>query len=283
MPRSAQPLALDTETGQGPTSASRGVATPSAVRPRPDRPPVSLQDRLRRFRIPAIMLAGFVDGLNPCSLATIVFLVTLLTVSGIRGRGVLALGSGYVLAVFAAYLGLGLGVGRILALMGARPWLQRGLRLALQAGTLVLAAVSFRDAWVCHRDGRSSGAWLRTPVRLRKMAHGFMRRRLARGSLFAAGLAIGAAVTLVDAVCTGPLYIPTLALLGRFRETRVRALTLLVLYNLMFVIPLIAVMTAAWFGAGNERLLAWSRRHAVVGKLATGLLFAALALALRLY
>jgi len=52
---------------------------------------------------------------------------------------------------------------------------------------------------------------------------------------------------------------------------------LLLVYNVGFVLPLIAVLIAAWRGTGSDRLARCARRHFVASKLALAGLLVALA------
>jgi cytochrome c biogenesis protein CcdA len=56
-----------------------------------------------------------------------------------------------------------------------------------------------------------------------------------------------------------------------------RAWSLLTLYNLMFVLPLLAVFGLSALGVRSQRLSAWTRRHVVPAKLLLALVFLALA------
>ena len=104
-----------------------------------------------------------------------------------------------------------------------------------------------------------------------------MRSRLTARRLFLGSFAIGGLVTLLESICTGQFYVPTLVYMSRQAAGGRQALGLLVLYNVMFVIPHVVVFAAAYRGVTNERLLAWSRANAVWSKVLLGLGFAALA------
>ncbi len=60
-----------------------------------------------KITLGALIVAGLVDGINPCVFATLVFFMSVLAVSGIRGRKLLLFGSVYCLACFLTYLLLG--------------------------------------------------------------------------------------------------------------------------------------------------------------------------------
>ena len=65
-----------------------------------------------------VVLAGLVDGLNPCAFATLIFFVSYLTLSGRKGREVIMVGAAFTIGVFLAYLIVGLGFYKVLDLLG---------------------------------------------------------------------------------------------------------------------------------------------------------------------
>lgn len=242
--------------------------------------PRVLADRLHSFTLPTVMIAGLVDGINPCAFATIVFFITLLGVSGVTGRRLLPVGAGYVLGGFGTYLLMGFCAFH--ALQALQVWI--GLADMLQWGMLgvlvLLALLSFRDAWRFRQFGQAVDVSLKLPNGLKRRIHDTMRRRLNPANLFLSALGIGVLVTLIEAVCTGQVYLPTLVLLSRYAETRARAIPLLLAYNLMFILPLLVVLLAALAGTRSQRLVKWSRHNVIWGKMAMGLLFVCLAVVL---
>ena len=245
-------------------------------------PPDVLARRIESFALPAILLAGLVDGLNPCAFATIIFFITLLAVAGIRGARLLLVGAAYTAAVFGTYLLLGFGALQALRLMTGWTQAAQALRWGMTVLLLLLAFLSLRDAWKFSRSGHAGDVAIQLPDRVKRKIHEIMRRGLKAPTLFLGAVGIGVLVTLLETVCTGQVYLPTLVALSRYPGTRGKSLLLLALYNLMFVLPLVVVTLAAFFGARNQRLLKWSRRNVVWGKLAMGLFFVAMALILAL-
>ena len=254
--------------------SAEGLAAPAF--PLESVPPV-LTDRLRAFTLPAVLVAGFVDGINPCAFATIVFFITLLGISGVAGWRLLPVAAGYAMAVFGTYLLMGLGAFRMLQVLHGWILLATVLRWVLLGALVLLALFSFRDAWQFHRTGNATGIVLQLPDCLKRRMHGTMRKRLNPANLFFSALVIGVLATLIEAVCTGQVYLPTLVLLSRYAETRMRAFPLLMIYNLMFILPLLVVIAAAFFGTRNPRLIEWSKHNVVWGKVAMGTLFVCLA------
>ena len=99
-----------------------------------------------RFTLPAILLAGFVDGFNPCSFAIMISLAGILAIGGRRRRARIAGGLAFCAASFLTYMLMGLGLMQALrALEGLR--IVHDLVLGVLAFVLfVLSFLSFRDA-----------------------------------------------------------------------------------------------------------------------------------------
>ena len=91
------------------------------------------------------------------------------------------------------------------------------------------------------------------------------------------GFGIGLAVTVLESVCTGQVYVPTLALVLRSGSSFPLAAGYLALYNFMFILPLLIILGLTWQGLKTETLLAWSRRNVVFSKCLLGLFFLGLA------
>jgi hypothetical protein len=139
------------------------------------------------------------------------------------------------------------------------------------------AALSFLDAWRFHQTGNPSSVTLQLPDRIKDRIHRTMKAGLRYNRLLPAVFVVGILVTALESVCTGQVYVPTLALLARAEGPASRWFVLLLLYNLMFILPLAVLLVLVWRGLGTPRLLAWSRRHVVPAKILLGLLFLALA------
>jgi hypothetical protein len=105
-----------------------------------------------------------------------------------------------------------------------------------------------------------------------------MRERLSLRNLFVSTAVVGFLVTLLESVCTGQVYVPTLVFLAQHPAYRARAGLFLIFYNLMFILPLAFVIVAAYFGARNQRLLEWGKKNVVWSKVLMGCFFFGLAL-----
>ena len=73
------------------------------------------------------------------------------------------------------------------------------------------------------------------------------------------------------------MYLPTIVFVLGLPEWRTRAALALVVYNLMFVVPLVSIFLLAYYGTTSRQLTQWMNRHAATVKLGTSLLFVLMA------
>jgi cytochrome c biogenesis protein CcdA len=231
--------------------------------------------RFRSFGLLTVLGAGLIDGLNPCAFATVVFFISYLAFMGHRGREVLAVGAAFVLGVFLTYLGVGVG----LEFLASLPFLSTvsrwvyGLTAAL---CLILAAGSLHDWWLA-RQGKPEEMRLRLPARLRRWINRTIRQRAGMRALVPVTFVTGVVISVIELACTGQVYLPTILFVLGMPELQMQAGMYLVLYNLMFVLPLVVVFLLAYFGTSSQQLGLFIHRRAATIKLATAGLFVLLA------
>ena len=238
----------------------------------------TIVERFRSFGMLTVVGAGLLDGLNPCAFATIVFFVSYLTISGRKGREVLAVGAAFTVGVFLAYLAVGLGLHRLLGLFGnllttLGRWLY-GLMAALCAVLAVVSFLDFRKA----RRGEIGDMALNLPHGLRMRINAIIRRGRHSRTLVAGAFVTGILISFLELACTGQVYLPTIIFVMSVPAMRSRAVSFLVLYNLLFIAPLVVVFILVWYGTtGTKQLTSFLQRHAATVKLGTALLFLVLA------
>ena len=225
-----------------------------------------------------VALAGLFDGLNPCAFATLIFLISYLSAVGRRGRALLIVGGLFTIGVFLAYTLVGLGLWRVLSTIPIvaqsrlGPWLYGITAIAC----LALAVGSFLD-FLKARRGEVRDMALVMPQRIRRRVNSVIRRASTARAFALAALPAGMIVSLLELACTGQVYLPTIIYVMSVPEMQARAALLLVLYNVMFIVPLAVVFGLVYFGTTSIQLGVVLRRHAANVKLGTALLFVALA------
>lgn len=236
----------------------------------------SIIERFRSFGLLTVLAAGLVDGLNPCAFATIVFFISYLAFMGRKGREVLAVGAAFALGVFLTYLGVGVGLLKFLASLPFLDALSRWVYGLTAALCLFLALGSLHDWWQA-RQGKPEEMRLKLPARLRRWINRVIREGAGVRAFAPVAFVTGAVISVIELACTGQVYLPTILFVLGVPGLRVRAGLYLLLYNLMFVLPLVVVFLLAYFGTTSQQLGQFINRRAATIKLATAGLFLLLA------
>jgi hypothetical protein len=245
-------------------------------------PGVNILEHFRSFGPLAVIGAGLVDGINPCAFTVIVFFVSFLSLMGYRRREMLLIGCAYILAVFLTYLAIGLGLFNVLYRLDAIFWLSKGLYFLVGALSVFLGCLAVRDYLYYKRTGRTDDMALQLPRIIKNKIHAIVgeyyrkgpgERGKATGGLFASALVVGFLISVLEAVCTGQLYLPTIVIVLKEGSMRVRALFYLFVYNFMFIIPLVIVLILALVGATSRDFEAFAKKRMGLIKLAMAAVF----------
>ncbi len=229
----------------------------------------------------AIIGSGLVDGINPCAFAVIVFFISFLTVYKYTRREIILVGVSYCVAVFVAYLLLGLGVFKFLYAMRGFAYVIKAFYILTAAVCLVFFVLSIYDFIVYQKTKKSDDMLLQLSLgnktRIHKIMGFFLRdKQKSTWRLVLAALAVGFGVSLVEAVCTGQVYMPTCVLIMQDPQFRSCAILYLVLYNLMFIVPLVTVFVLALLGYESKGFNDFFKKHLGLTKILLCLVFLAL-------
>ena len=232
----------------------------------------SILQRFRSFGALGVIAAGLLDGINPCSFAVLIFFISYLAFVGRKRWEILAVGIAYTLADFLVYFLIGAGSLSFLLGLKTLPLLSRILYWIAVAAGLGLAVYNFRD-FLKARRGDFSGMDLQLSAAAKQRVHRVIRERIGSGGLITGAFATGLVTSVLEFACTGQVYLPTIAFVTQIAPLRLSAYGYLLLYNLMFEVPMIAVFVIAFWGVSSKAIGDWARRSVPAVKLATALLF----------
>jgi cytochrome c biogenesis protein CcdA/glutaredoxin len=233
--------------------------------------------RFRSLGALTVAGAGLIDGLNPCAFATLVFFVSYMAFTGRRGREILFVGLAFTLGVFLTYLLVGMGLLTIVQSLDILSTLGRWVYLLTAVMCAVLAALTFRDL-ARARKGKPSEMALKLPLALRKRINKVIREGSQVRAFVGMAFVTGFVVSLIELACTGQVYLPTIVYVLSRPELAAKAYLYLLLYCLMFVLPLVVVFVLSYLGTTSEEFGRFVNRHTASIKLFTGLLFVGLTL-----
>jgi hypothetical protein len=230
-------------------------------------------ERFKKFSLSAVLIAGLIDGINPCAFATIIFLVSYLTFLGKKSREILLYGITFTSGVFIAYLLAGMGLMAGLRQLSGFPLITKGIYLVIAVFAFVLGIISLYD-YILFRRGQMAKWKLQLPMALKKKVHQIIREGTqSKRAGFIGTFALGFIIAGTEVICTGQVYLPTIGYIMTIPKLRVHAFLNLLLYNIMFIIPLVAIFVAVFFGITSEKMALVTKEHTGTVKLLTAILF----------
>ncbi|MGA1840834.1 MAG: cytochrome c biogenesis CcdA family protein [bacterium] len=232
--------------------------------------------RFKGLNITTIMVAGLLDGINPCAFATIIFFISYLAYIGRKGKEILMVGGAFTLAVFVTYVLVGLGFLSFIKSLSFLPLLSKIVYLGTAIFALVLGVLSLRDYFIC-RKGNVGDMSLQLPDFLKKRIHKTIRKESNVKKYILGALVTGFIISILELACTGQVYLPTIIFVSRISKFRLRSMIYLLLYNLMFIFPLMTIFVTTYKGTSSQELAALFQRSSAPIKLGMAILFFALA------
>ena len=217
-----------------------------------------------------IVVAALVDSINPCVIGVLIFLIAFMTRLFKSTRMMVIGGLFYTLVVYITYLVLGLGILKDTVGIGiASTFYWIAALIAIVAGLLEI-----KDYF-----------WYGRGFTLQMFPGGAKRLEYYTGKiekmeqrhpalLFLMLGLLGIFVVLVELPCTGAPYLAILGLLAKGEYAA--ALPLLLVYNLVFVLPLLVIIALSYAGVSSERFESWRKEHRGLMRLGIGIFLLAL-------
>lgn len=203
--------------------------------------------------LPILIGAALVDSINPCAFGVLIFLLAYLAKTFNKPRKLLIHGLTYIFAVFTTYLIAGLLLLPVISGLG-----KISVTVYAVIGSLIILAglIELKDFFAYGRGFSLTlvpGASDRIKLYANKIS-----------ASLAGAFGLGVFVALVELPCTGAVYLAILSLLSLYATsafTLTQTALLLVLYNLIFVAPLVVILFLVYRGAEVDRLETWRKKH----------------------
>ncbi|HEY4694771.1 MAG TPA: GAP family protein [Candidatus Nanoarchaeia archaeon] len=209
-----------------------------------------------------VLGSAAIDSINPCAIGVLILMVSVI-LSGKGGVGrMLFLGSLYVLAIFLTYLAAGLG---LIYFLGNIPLFVTEYLSILVGSFVILAGLIEVKDYFWYGKGFS----LAIPTVFTDKIHKFAQNTTIPGVIL-----LGAFVAGVELPCTGAPYLAIITILSlNFNFT---AFLLLVVYNIIFVAPLLFILGLVATGVKLQHVKQWKQEARGHMRLFIGLLLIAL-------
>ncbi|MEK9154818.1 MAG: cytochrome c biogenesis protein CcdA [Patescibacteria group bacterium] len=195
-----------------------------------------------KWLLPLIGVAALIDSINPCAFGILLLTIAFLLSIGKMRSGILKIGGVYILGLFTVYILIGLGILQVLHIFNTPHFMAKvGASLLIILGGINLISEFFPSF----------------PIKLRipQAAHHKMAELMNKASLPTAFL-LGVLVGLCEFPCTGGPYLMVLGLLHD-QGTYFAGVGYLLLYNLIFILPLVVILLIASDNALLEKVRLW--------------------------
>jgi cytochrome c-type biogenesis protein len=212
--------------------------------------------------LPLMVVSALVDSVNPCAFSILIVSIIFLFSLGKTREKILSYGLFYILGIFAVYLLIGLGILQVLHIFNVPHFMSKvGAALLIIFGIINILETLFPKFPIHFAIPHS--------------AHGKMNQLIEKVSL-PGMFALGALVGLCEFPCTGGPYLTALGLLHDMKTYWLGA-GYLILYNLIFVSPLVVILSIASNKALVEKMQGFQKSNQKWMKVVAGFLMLALA------
>ncbi|PIO00431.1 hypothetical protein COT72_01865 [archaeon CG10_big_fil_rev_8_21_14_0_10_43_11] len=205
-----------------------------------------------------VLITAVIDSVNPCAIGVLILMISVIMSAKQSVSRMLLLGLLYITSIFTVYLLAGLGLTYAFTVFP----LVLTEYISIVVGMLIIGAglIEIKDFfWY------GKGFSLTIPHRFSKK----LRERAMRISIPGV-MILGAFVAAVELPCTGAPYLAIITLLSQYFD--VTAGLLLVLYNLIFVSPLVVILVLVAFGKELYEVKKWHELNKPFMRLLAGLL-----------
>lgn len=210
-----------------------------------------------------VLTSAAIDSINPCAIGVLILMVSVILGQGGSTRKLLFNGLAYIFAIFTTYLLAGLGL--VYAFANIPIVVAEYLSLAVGSLVILAALLEIKDYfWY------GKGFSLQIPKYFANKIHQYSTSKTTTWGV----MALGAFVAAVELPCTGAPYLAIITILRI--DFNLAAFALMVLYNLIFVAPLIVILIMVASGAKLSTVSKWKEDSKGTMRLFMGLLLAAL-------
>tara|TARA_Y100000310_G_C20698277_1_gene827273 strand:+ start:5034 stop:5741 length:708 start_codon:yes stop_codon:yes gene_type:complete len=219
-----------------------------------------------------VIAAALADSINPCVFGVLIFLLAYMTTVFKNKKKMLIAGIIYITAVYITYLLIGLGLLTLSYTAGiSTPFYWIAAIVAIAAGLFEI-----KD-YFWYGKGFSLQLIPGSAAKIKKYSKS-IKGMEKKHPLFSLAISafLGFFVVLVELPCTGAPYLAVLGLLSTGDYSS--GIPLLLLYNLIFILPLIVIIGCVYCGFTSKRLEKWRKKHRGLMRLGIGLFLIAMGL-----
>ncbi len=211
--------------------------------------------------LPVVIISGLLDSLNPCAISILLLFVALLFTLKKSRKIILTFGFFYILAIYITYLFIGLGLLKVVHFFHT-PHLFAKIAAWL---VIILGILNIKEYFFPDLPLK-----IRIPFKARELAS-----KWAYKASIPASIVLGVLVGICEFPCSGAVYLAVVGLLS-VKTSFLKGTAYLLIYNVMFVLPLVLIYLLASNRRITEKMINWQegqgrKMHLVLAGLMIGL------------
>lgn len=195
--------------------------------------------------LPVVLISGFIDSFNPCAISLLLIYISMMFTLQKDRKEIFYFGLTYVISIYITYLLIGLGLLRAGTLFTTYPISKIGAVLVIFFGLVNIKEYFFPNAPFS----------VRIPLKIRAIVS-----KYAYQATIASAVIVGILIGLYEFPCSGAIYLAVISLLSSQTSFMV-GLGYLLLYNVMFILPLILIFVAATNKITTEKYINLQEKH----------------------
>ena len=220
---------------------------------------------VEQLTIGVLVVAALLDSINPCVFGVLIFLLAYMVTVFKNKLKMLLAGLIYTSVVYVTYLLIGIGIFAVTQSTGVvKPFYWVAGSIAIIAGLLEV-----KD-YFWYGRGFSLQMIPGGAEKIKKLSK-IMKELETEHPFLSLGVAalLGFVVVLFEFPCTGAPYLAILALLSAGDYSS--GIPMLLLYNLIFILPLFVIIALVYLGHTSHKLEKWRKEHRGLMRLGIGL------------
>jgi cytochrome c biogenesis protein CcdA len=192
-----------------------------------------------------VITSGLIDSFNPCAISLLLIYISLIFTLRKDRKEVIYFGLAYIISIYITYLMIGLGLLRAGATFTAYPISKIGAALVIFFAIMNIKEYFFPN----------SPFSIRIPLKVRGLVS-----KYAYEATILSAVVVGFLIGIYEFPCSGAIYLAIVSLISD-KTSFTTGIYYLLIYNLMFVLPLIVVFIAASNKLTTEKLINLQEKH----------------------
>lgn len=198
------------------------------------------KEKAKEITFAGILLAGLLDGINPCAISVLMIFCSFLLFRG-KKKTVIPTAIIFIAGSFISNLAIGLGLFTILKTISGSTAIMVSVYVVSIILCIIAVYLNTIDIINGFKKNDITGFKNQLSTETKFKISEIFRKAVSTKFIVLAAFIAGVIIAAMEFSCTGQVYIPTITYMIN-AELSISYILMLVLYNIMFVLPLILVV-----------------------------------------